>query len=142
MKRASYAFLIAASAAACTASTEPSALAAPGGVEKVRSASSVVGPPAGGLCPETVIRQKGTPVVESFVFDGAEGQSANMVVTDNGIQGLNGTIELNGETIVNQSMLGGNGPVNLSIPVVLGASNTLKVRLTGKPGSGLTICIS
>jgi hypothetical protein len=85
-------------------------------------------------------RDKGKPVELSFTFL-AGISSATLTVTDNGVQGLNGTITLNGVEVVTHSMLGGNGAVNLSVPVTTAASNVLVCKLEGKPGSGLSFVV-
>jgi hypothetical protein len=92
------------------------------------------GPLASGDC----TRSTGKPVEVSFTFGATDGGSAMLTVTDNGVQGLNGTITLNGVEVVTHPMLGGNGPVNLSVPVTTAASNVLVCKLEGKPGSGLS----
>src|ERR1019366_6284128 len=69
-------------------------------------------------------RDKGKPVAVSFTFP-AGVSSATLTVTDNGVQGLNGTITLNGVEVVTHAMLGGNGAVNLSVPVTTTAVNVL-----------------
>jgi hypothetical protein len=104
-----------------------------------RGPSSVIitvvgGPLAKGDC----LRSTGKPVEVSFPFSATDGASATLTVTDNGVQGLNGTITLNGEEVVTHPMLGGNDPVHLAIPVTLASSNVLVCKLEGKPGSGLS----
>jgi hypothetical protein len=96
--------------------------------------AAVGGPLAAGDC----LRSTGKPVEISFPFSATAG-SATLTVTDNGVQGLNGTITLNGVEVVTHPMLGGNGPVSLSIPVTTAAGdNVLVCKLEGKPGSGLS----
>jgi hypothetical protein len=93
-----------------------------------------------GVC----VRAKGKPVAQSFTFSGAgfEENTFTLEVEDNGVQGLNGTIELNGETVVTHPMLGGNGPVLLQIPVTIATDNTIVCKLEGKPGSGLSFFVN
>jgi hypothetical protein len=92
------------------------------------------GGPLAGDC----TRSSGKPVAVPFRFS-APGGLATLTVTDNGVQGLNGTITLNGEEVVTHAMLGGNGPVSISKSVTLAAGdNVLVCQLEGKPGSGLS----
>jgi hypothetical protein len=102
-------------------------------VPRDRSNAIQIPPLASGDC----TRSTGKPVEVSFLFAATDGGSATLTVTDNGVQGLNGTITLNGDEVVTHPMLGGNDPVNLSIPVTTAASNVLVCKLEGKPGSGL-----
>ena len=99
--------------------------------------NAVGGPVVQGQC----TRSTGQPIEVSFPFSGAPG-SATLGVTDNGELGLNGTITLNGEVVVTHPMLGGNGPVALSVPVTLLADNVLVCKLEGKPGSGLAFQVT
>jgi hypothetical protein len=103
-----------------------------------RGPSNVITVGGGPLAKGDCLRSTGKPVEVSFSFNASDGASATLTVTDNGIQGLNGTITLNGEEVVTHPMLGGNDPVNLSIPITLAASNVLVCKLEGKPGSGLS----
>src|SRR5580692_8214036 len=88
------------------------------------------GPLAQGAC----TRSTGQPVATSFEFTAVAGGTATLQVADNGVQGLNGTITLNGNEVVTHAMLGGNGPVNLSVTVTTASNNVLVCQLEGKPG--------
>jgi hypothetical protein len=92
--------------------------------------------------PQACLRTTGKPNSETFAFTGADGGSAHLVITDNGVQGLNGTITLNGVDVVTHSMFGGNAPVNDTIAITTAASNTIVCTLEGKPGSGLTMTVN
>jgi|ERR1039458_10743398 hypothetical protein len=96
----------------------------------------------GSLIQGVCTRNTGKPVAASFEFSGADGGTATLQVTDNGVQGLNGTITLNGNEVVTHAMLGGNGPVNLSVSVTTAADNILVCELEGKPGSGLAFQVT
>jgi hypothetical protein len=133
MKRATLYLATLVLAAACTDQRAPTS---PGGLLVPRGRLNVVGvgPLASGDC----LRSTGKPVEVSFAFSATDGASATLTVTDNGIQGLNGTITLNGEVVVTHPMFGGNASLNLSVPVTLAADNVLVCKLEGKPGSGLS----
>jgi hypothetical protein len=95
----------------------------------------------GSLASGDCTRDRGKPVAVSFSFKATDGGSATLTVTDNGVQGLNGTITLNGVEVVTHPMLGGNGAVNLSVPVTTATNNVLVCTLEGKPGSGLLFVV-
>ncbi|HLA91526.1 MAG TPA: hypothetical protein VJL28_13950 [Gemmatimonadaceae bacterium] len=128
-------------AAACTEPTTPVAKATRVGPNPnaPRLAALPIGPLPFG--PVACLRAKGKPVAESFPFPWSDGVPATLIVTDNGVKGLNGTIELNGVTVVTHPMLGGNAPVALSVLIAPTADNTLVCKLEGKPGSGLTMTV-
>ena len=120
--------------AACSEPTASPAVSA-----AAKSANLIV--VGGGFGPVDCVRGTGKPQSVTFNFSGADGQAAVLHLTDNGVQGLNGTIELNGEVVVTHPMLGGTDPLDLSVPVTLAAANTLVCKLEGKPGSGLTMSV-
>ncbi|MFI5312324.1 MAG: hypothetical protein ACHQQ3_13885, partial [Gemmatimonadales bacterium] len=90
------------------------------------------------------LRDAGKPDVFTFTFLGAglEGTTYTLEVEDNGVQGLNGTIDFNGTTVVTHPMLGGNAPVDLLIPVTIATDNSIVCKLEGKPGSGVSIFVN
>ena len=115
--------------------TAPAKGLTPGGRSKVVSVGG--GALAEGVC----TRSTGQPIEVIFPFSGAPG-SATLGVTDNGVLGLNGTITLNGGVVVTHPILGGNAPVDLSVPVTLLSENVLVCKLEGKPGSGLAFQVT
>ena len=143
MKRAASALLaVFVIAAACSEPTTPVASAIRGGLNPNTPRSNAEGGPTAIFGPEQCLRETGKPVPEPFPFSASVG-AATLVVTDNGVLGLNGTIELNGKTVVYHPNVGGNDPLNLSVPVTLiEGSNTLVCKLEGKPGSGLTMTVT
>ena len=104
--------------------------------------NAVVAVGGGPLVQGACTRDKGKPVAASFEFSATDGGAATLQVTDNGVQGLNGTITLNGNEVVTHAMLGGNGPVDLSVKVTTASDNVLVCKLEGKPGSGLTFQVT
>jgi hypothetical protein len=130
-------FLVIGACADQRAVTAPAARLTPGGRLNV-------GGPGGSLISESCTRTTGTPVEVTFTFTGTPGSSDSLRVVDNGELGLNGTITLNGEAVVTHPMLGGNGPVNLAVPVTLlpGVENVVICKLEGKPGSGLAFQVT
>ena len=58
------------------------------------------------------------------------------------MQGLNGTIDFNGVTVVTHPMFGGNGPLDLLVPVTIATDNAIVCTLEGKPGSGVSIFVN
>mgnify|MGYP001232305795 CR=1 FL=1 len=92
--------------------------------------------------PAECLRTTGKPFEVPFTFAGQDGGAATLTVIDNGVLGLNGTIELNGVIVVNHPAVGGNEPLNLTVPITTAASNTLVCKLEGKPGSGLTLSVT
>lgn len=104
--------------------------------------NAVVAVGGGPLVQGACTRDKGKPVAASFEFSATDGGAAILQVTDNGVQGLNGTITLNGNEVVTHAMLGGNGPVDLSVAVTTASDNVLVCKLEGKPGSGLTFQVT
>jgi hypothetical protein len=119
-----------------TACADQRAPTAPGGSLMPQGRMNAIG--GGALASGDCTRSTGKPVAVSFTFPATDGGSATLTVTDNGMQGLNGTITLNGVEVVTHPMLGGNGAVNLSVPVTTAAANVLVCKLEGKPGSGLS----
>jgi hypothetical protein len=139
MKRVVFSLATLLIAAACTDQrTSPSASHAFGPNGRSNAAAAAVAAVGGPLASGDCTRSTGKPVEVSFPFSATDGGSATLTVIDNGVQGLNGTITLNGVEVVTHPMLGGNGPVSLSIPVTTAADNVLVCKLEGKPGSGLS----
>ena len=128
-------------ASACSEPTAPARDVSQARLSPNDPRSSVLVSVTAGHGPFDCVRDRGAPDSASFTFAATPGQAATLLVIDNGVQGLNGTIELNGETVVSHPMFGGNGPVNLAVPVTLAASNTLVCKLEGKPGSGLRMTV-
>lgn len=82
--------------------------------------------------PRLFTRRTGTPVTEVVTFAGNPAGAYTIEINDLGSRGANSTVELNGNRIEVP-----NG--YLKRDVVLDWQNTLHVRLTGKPGSQLSV---
>ncbi|HLA91525.1 MAG TPA: hypothetical protein VJL28_13945 [Gemmatimonadaceae bacterium] len=124
--------------AACSEPTTPVA-AARRGPNPNAPRLNVVGP--AGFGPVDCLRETGKPVGVEWPFEAVAGP-ASLVVTGNGELGINGTIDLNGVTVVTHPMVGGNAPLSLTVPVTLvDGTNTLVCTLEGKPGSGVTLTV-
>jgi hypothetical protein len=99
-------------------------------------AAAVSAPGACATCvfgPRGYTRSSGTPVAETAIFVADTSVQYVVEITDNGSQGANATVTLNG------ALLYEGGSLNRSL--ALRARNALVVRLTGKPGSTLTVSI-
>ena len=84
--------------------------------------------------PRLYTRRTGTPVTEVVNFAGNPAGAYTIEIDELGTRGANSTVELNGNLI---EVLNGY----LKREVVLDWQNTLHVRLTGKPGSQLSVRI-
>ena len=121
--------------------TPPTAPAQSGIIQVGRAAHQSGG---GTLFAGQCVRDAGQPDTQVFAFSGAgfEGTTYTLEVEDNGVRGLNGTVDFNGQRVVSHPMLGGNGPVQLLIPVTIATDNTIVCTLEGKPGSGMSIFVN
>jgi hypothetical protein len=97
-------------------------------------------PTEGGACPACAFgprlytRETGQPVTDAATFDGNPAGAYLIEIDDLGSQGANATVILNGVSIDARS-----GPLRKEIS--LRTTNELLTRLTGKPGSKLTVSI-
>ena len=82
--------------------------------------------------PRLYTRQTGTPVTEVVDFSGDPAGAYTIEISDLGTRGANASVELNGEPLNVRSG-------SLRQDVVLKRENTLRTRLTGKPGSQLSV---
>ena len=82
--------------------------------------------------PRVYTRQTGTPVTELVEFPGNPAGAYTIEISDLGTRGANASVDLNGEPLNVRSG-------SLRQDVVLDWENTLRVRLTGKPGSQLMV---
>lgn len=90
---------------------------------------------------QTFTRGRGTPVTEHFVILGNRATDYLIDVTDHGDRGANAEVRLNDAVIVASTQVSAEAEFHLVQSVALGNSNTLTVRLTGKPDSRLSISI-
>lgn len=90
---------------------------------------------------QTFTRNRGTPVTESLMIAGNAATDYVIDVTDHGDRGANAEVRLNGKVIVESSQVADDSVYHLYRSIALSTSNTLAVRLTGKPESRLTIRI-
>jgi hypothetical protein len=151
MKRTVLAILAAGGALACSdpagtptgpgqaAAPEPSAAFSPLGPSFATTVASTVVAPIFG--PVDCVQKTRREVEVRFSFDGTAGNSAKLIVTDNGVAGLNGKVEFNRRTVVRNRMLRGKQPVADTIPITLRAHNRLVCQLEGKAGTGLTLSV-
>lgn len=118
-------------AISCAEPTEPTALTA-GSIQMrplTQATMTVYGP-------VTFTRSTGKPRVDSAAFSTQPGDSVTFTITSDASQGLNATVMFNGVTVF--ATTGGNG-LPVTVRVVAHATNTVRVSLTGKPGSRMTI---
>src|SRR5688572_4771975 len=82
--------------------------------------------------PRLYTRSSGTPITEVVTFPGNPAGAYTIEIDDLGTRGANASVELNGEQLNVRSG-------KLRQDVVLDWANALHVRLTGKPGSKLSV---
>jgi hypothetical protein len=103
------------------------------GVAAVDATSgSAVVCPACTFEPRLYTRSTGTPITEVVAFPGNPAGAYTIEIDDLGTRGANASVELNGEPLNVRSG-------HLRQDVVLDWENALQVRLTGKPGSKLSV---
>jgi hypothetical protein len=91
--------------------------------------------------PRTYTRVNGGPqVITETVMVAAAGQYS-VDIDDLGTTGGDGSVELNGVTLMAKRLPGQSGPRHVVVEVTLGTSNNLVIRLTGKKGSQLQVSI-
>ena len=151
MRRTVVAILVAGGTLACSneaiAPTGPgaAAVAAPSaslsalGPSFATTVGSTVTPPLFG--PVDCVQKTRRGVEARFAFDGTAGTAVKLVVTDNGVAGLNGNVRFNRREVVRNRMLRGKQPVADTIPVTLRAHNRIVCSLEGKAGTGLTLSV-
>ena len=103
--------------------------------------SAIAGVPTeGGACPACAFgprlytRDKAQPITDAATFTGNPAGAYLIEIDDLGTQGANATVILNGVSIDARSG-------HLRKEISLGTNNELLTRLTGKPGSKLTVSI-
>lgn len=96
------------------------------------SSASQVTCPACVFDPRVYTRRTATPVTEVVEFPGNPAGAYVIEISDLGTQGANASVKLNGEPLNVRSGY-------LREDVTLDVENTLQVRLTGKPGSQLSV---
>lgn len=124
---------------ALLAACAPDSSTAPNPELPRRASASVTGQVASGCSncvvgPLTYTRTTAKPVTSLTTFAGNAGTKYILDVDDGGSQGARATVTVNGRVVYDTS-----GHVQLAMR--LAASNTLAVRLMGKPGSTLTITV-
>ena len=137
--------LILVAAAAFVAScAEPTAFQRDGRAPQFRSGTLL--PPASPSCigcvvEHTFVRGTGTPRTETITFAGDPTADYIIDIDDNGTQGANATVTLNGIQVVPLDPVVGRARFHLRQAIQVKANNALVVRLTGKPGSTLVISV-
>lgn len=86
--------------------------------------------------PATFTRDTGKPHTDTARFTSRAGDTLSFVVSSSQAQGLNADIELNGKRLL--STTGGRG-LPATVQVVAQDTNRIRVQMTGKPGSRVTI---
>ena len=99
------------------------------------------GCPACVLGPRVYTRSNAEPVTETATFPGDPQASYLIDIDDGGSQGADGSVILNGEVLLALRTATDVGPRHVRRTITLQAQNEIKVRLTGKPGSQLTVYI-
>src|SRR4051812_23099593 len=90
--------------------------------------------------PITYTRASGGPQVITAPFTAAAGRYS-VDVDDLGSNGADGSVELNGVTLMVKRPPGQTGPRHVVVEVTLTTSNTFVIRLTGKKGSQLQVSV-
>lgn len=91
--------------------------------------------------PRTYSRTVGGPVTDRSTILGDPAADYIVEIDDGASQGADGSVTLNGEVLLALRTRSNVGPRHIRRAVTLGTTNTLEVRLTGKPGSTLTVSI-
>lgn len=91
--------------------------------------------------PRVFFRGKGEPITETIEFQGTSDASYIIDIDDGASQGADGAVTLNGEVLLAPRTAMETGPRRVRKPITLKTTNQLDVRLTGKPGSVLTITL-
>jgi hypothetical protein len=127
--------------AAC--SSEPTATSVGSG-RLVGAPVAYVSPDDCGDCvfgPTTYTRAPGPPITVTETFAAIAGDKYIVDIDDLGSQGADGSVQLNGVTLMANRVLGEVGPRHVVVEVTLAASNDLEVRLGGKKGSQLQVSV-
>ena len=111
-----------------------SPLTSASGVASLTSSGDVVGP-------LTYVRSTGKPVDQTSTFAADPGARYLIDINDDSTQGADGSVTLNGQVLLAPRTSSDSGARHIQVSIALLAENTLSVRLTGKPGSRLTISI-
>lgn len=101
-------------------------------------------PPECAACafgPSVYIRAPGAPTTETATFPGDPVADYLIDIDDGGSQGADGSVVLNGDVLLAPRTTTDLGPRHVRKEVALRETNTLDVRLTGKPGSFVTVSI-
>lgn len=91
--------------------------------------------------PATYTREQGKPALESATFAADPTVTYVVDIDDLGTDGADGSVVLNGMTLLAPRAPGEEGPRHVTLEVSLAASNLLEVRPTGRPGSQLQVTI-
>jgi hypothetical protein len=98
----------------------------------VPASAAQVACPACTFEPRLFTRRTGTPVTEVVQFPGNPAGAYIIEISDLGTQGANASVELNGRPLNVRSG-------QLRQEIIVDWQNTLHIRLTGKPGSQLSV---
>jgi len=146
LRRCSSALLVMLTVLACQAdraiAPDARSSSATGAAEETAGITSPIAtvPTEGGACPACTFgpklftRDNGQPVSDAATFAGNPAGAYIIEIDDLGTQGANATVTLNGVSIDARSG-------HLRKEISLGTTNELVTRLTGKPGSKLTVSI-
>jgi hypothetical protein len=91
--------------------------------------------------PYDLMRETGEPTVRTKVFTGADGQEATLVVLASRPKTTTIRVWLNEETVLLPSDLPRSGSNEVRVPVTLQDDNTLKIRLSAKPGTQVWVWV-
>src|ERR1051325_2586388 len=91
--------------------------------------------------PATLLRDRGGPLTDTTRFTAAAGSTYIVDIDDLASQGADGSVALNGVSLMAPRAADEVGPRHVNTMVSLASANTLVVRLLGKPGSQLRIAI-
>jgi N-acetylneuraminic acid mutarotase len=90
----------------------------------------------------TFVRGKGSPKADAVTFAATSGALYIVDLDDLGSQGADGSVVLNGVTLLAPRTAADTGARHVTTTVALNALNALVVRLLGKPGSVLQVAIT
>ena len=91
--------------------------------------------------PKVYTRSTAKPVTESNTFAGDAAAQYVIDISDGGTQGADGSVTLNGVVFLAPRSDADIGPRHIHATVALLTQNVIDTRLTGKPGSTLTVSI-
>jgi hypothetical protein len=91
--------------------------------------------------PTTYTRSNGGPETITATFAASAGGRYSVDIDDLGTTGADGSVELNGVTLLAKRQGQSTAPRHVVVEVMLGTGNTITIRLSGKKGSQLQVSV-